>query len=113
MSRYAASYFGAAIDTDHGEGWITFRWPDELHGYDELTIDLDGHCSRRMPIHSGSGPPDFLELWHDGIRIRFDPILARKLQMEEEIKIFFHITDAEFDDLRRVFDYFNGPATST
>jgi hypothetical protein len=108
MSRYRASYFGAVVDTDHGEGWITFQWPHDLDGYDELRIDLDGHCSRRMPIHSGNGPPDFLELRHDGIRIRFDPILARKLQMEEEIEIDFHFTDAEFDELRRVFDYFDG-----
>jgi hypothetical protein len=88
--------------------WETVQWPHDLYGYEQLRIDLDGHCSRRMPIHSGNRPPDFLELRHDGIRIRFDPILARRLQMEEEIEIFFHFTDAEFDDLRRVFDYFNG-----
>lgn len=60
MSRYSASYFGAEVDTDRGEGWITFQRPHDLYGYEQLTIDLDGHCSRRMPIRSGNGPPDFL-----------------------------------------------------
>ena len=54
------------------------------------------------------GRPHFVELRRDGVRIRFDPILANKLQTEEEIEILYHFTDAEFDDLRRVFDYFNG-----
>jgi hypothetical protein len=108
MTHYVASDFAAIVDTDHGEGWITFQWPHDVYGYEELRVDLDGHCSRRMPIHSGNGPPDFVELRRDGVRIRFDPILAKKLQLEEEIEILYQFTDAELDELRRVFDYFNG-----
>jgi hypothetical protein len=108
MSHYVASYVGVNADTDHGEGWVVFKWPQERYGYEELTIDLDGHCRRRMPLYSGTGPPEFVELRRDGIRIRFDPILAQKLRLEEEIEILFHLPDAEFVALRRVVDYFDG-----
>jgi hypothetical protein len=108
MSQYLARYVGVDADTDHGEGWVVFQWPDERYGYDELTSDLDGHCRRRMPVYSGTGLPEFVELRRDGIRIRFDPILAEKLGLEVEIEILFHLPDAEFDDLRRVVDYFDG-----
>ncbi len=50
MSRYTATSVGVLADTDHGEGWVVFRWPHDGYGYEELTINLDGHCSRPMPI---------------------------------------------------------------
>ena len=108
MSQYVASYVGVHADTDYGEGWVVFRWPHERYGYEELMIDLDGHCYRRMPIYSGRGLLKFVELRRDGIRISFDPVLAQKLGLEEEIEILFHLPDAEFVELRRVVDYFEG-----
>jgi hypothetical protein len=106
MTQYVATHVGVNADTDYGEGWVVFQWPHERNGYEELSIDLDGHCCRRMPLYSGNGPPKFVELRRDGIRIRFDPVLARKLGLEGEIEILFHLPDAEFVELRRVVDYF-------
>jgi hypothetical protein len=108
MAQYSATYVGVQADTDHGEGWVVFQWPHGRYGYEELTIDLDGHCSRRMRLDSATGPPEFVELRRDSVRIRFDPTLAQKLRLEEEVEILFSLPDAEFDELRRVIDYFNG-----
>lgn len=108
MSPYSATSVGVMVDTDHGEGWVVFRWPHERYGHEELTIDLDGHCSRRMPIHSGEGPPEFVELQRDSIKLRFDPALADKLQLAEEIEISFSLSDDEFAELRHVVEYFSG-----
>jgi hypothetical protein len=107
MLRYSATFVGVQADTDHGEGRVVFQWPDDRYGHDGLTIDLDGHCSRRMPVYSGTGPPEFLELRRDGIRIRFHPTLADKLRLDEEIEILFRLPDAEFAELRRVVDCFD------
>jgi hypothetical protein len=106
--QYSATSVKLLTDVDYGEGWVTFCWPHELYGYDELRIDLDGHCSRRMPIHSGAGPPEIAELRRDGIKLRFDPILAQKLELQEEIEILFSLSNAEFAQLRRVVDYLEG-----
>lgn len=108
MSRYTAISVGVLADTDHGEGRVVFKWPHELYGYEELTIDLDGYCSRRMPIHSGDGPPEFVELRRDSIKLRFTRSLAEKLQLAEEIEISFQLSDDEFSKLQRVVEYFNG-----
>ena len=105
MSQYSATSVVVQADLDHGEGDVVFQWPHPRYGYEELKIDLDGHCSRRMPIYSGSGPPEIVELRQDGIRIRFDPTLAQKLRLEEEIEILFRLSDGEFVELRGVVDY--------
>src|SRR4051794_40769799 len=102
MAQYVASYVGVNADTDNGEGWIVFQWPHERYGYGELAVDLEGHCRRRMPLYSATGSPEFVELRRDGVRIRFDPILAQNLGLAEEIEILFHLPDAEFIELRRV-----------
>lgn len=107
MERHIATYVGVQADIDHGEGWVEFRWPHDRYGYEGLRIDLDGHCSRRMPVHSGSGPPEILELRRDGITMRFEPALARKLEMDETIEILFRLSDTELAELRRVVDYFS------
>lgn len=106
IKRIEADYAGVNADVDHGEGWITFHWFEIPSG--GLTIDLDGHCSRGMTIRSGNGPPEFVELQRDAIRLRFDVELAKKLELPEEIEIGFHMPDGEFAKLRRVVDWFNG-----
>lgn len=106
LDRSSASHVFIQADTDHGDGWIVFQWRDETYGYEQLRIDLDGHCSRRMPIHSGSGTPEFVEVDADRIRLRFDVALAHKLSLTEEIEITYRLTEQEFEQLRRVVDYF-------
>lgn len=110
MSRYFATSVEIQADCDYGEGWVAFQWPDEVYGYEELHIDLDGHCSRRMPVHSGEGPPEFAKLRRDAIRLRFAPGLAAKLQLPHEIELWFRISDDDYAKLRQVVEYFNGSA---
>jgi hypothetical protein len=112
MTTYHATSFGSVTDCNHGEGWITFQWPDPFFGSEGLKIDLDGHCSRNMPIRSGDGPPDFVTLQRDFVRIRFTPSLARQLQLDEEIEIRFSIGDLDYAELRKVVDYFNDDETA-
>jgi hypothetical protein len=108
VQEYVATNVFILADVDNGEGWVIFQWPDELYGYEELTIGLDGHCSRRMPIHSGHGPPDVVELDRNKIRLRFDPELAERLQLSEEIAISYRLTDRDYNQLKSVVTYFNG-----
>ncbi|HEV3341672.1 MAG TPA: hypothetical protein VG125_15000 [Pirellulales bacterium] len=95
-------------DLDYGEGDVCFRWDDDLYGYDLLAIDFDGHCSRRMPIHSGEGPPEFVSLSRDRLILRFESALARKLKLDEDVEIRFSLQDAEFEKLAAVVARFNG-----
>ncbi len=108
MAQYHAEKVELDAETDYGEGWVEFQWPDSLYGWECLKIDLDRHCSRRMPIRSGDGLPDLVELQRNRIRFRFDPSLARKLELEQDVEITFDISDDEFSDLRRVVDYLFG-----
>jgi hypothetical protein len=108
LTRYSATHVGVLADYDHGEGWVVFQWPHDLYGYDELKIDFDGHCSRRMPNHSGQGPPGYAELTRDGIRLRFNPQLARKLELTEQIEVSFCLSDDRFSELRRWVEFFEG-----
>ena len=112
MHRFEAHDAGAWADLDHGEGSIGFQWPDSYFGKEGLRVTLDGHCSRNMPIRSGDGPPEFVELRRDAIRIRFDAVLAAKLELPEEIEIGFCVSDEEFAELRRFVDGFNGETSS-
>jgi hypothetical protein len=108
MLLYHAENVELAADTDYGQGWVTFRWPDRLYGWECLTIDLDGHCSRRMPIHSGDGLPGFVVVQRDRIRLRFDPLLAAKLELEQDVEIAFDVPDDDFRELCKVISYLNG-----
>jgi hypothetical protein len=88
-------------------GGLSFTWADPMYGTERLSIDLEGHCSRRMPIRSGNGPPSFVELGRNYVKVRFSPDLAHKLELDEEIVIEFTINDQDFHQLQRTIDYFN------
>jgi hypothetical protein len=109
MAVYHATSVGVigAEDLDYGEGWVTFSWPDPIYGHEGLQINFDGFCQREMPVHSGQGPPEFVDLQRDRIKVRFSPTLAEKLQLEPDVEIVFNISDKEFESLKLVFDYFN------
>jgi hypothetical protein len=107
MEIYRATAVEVFADVDYGEGDVSFQWPDALYGTEGLTIDLDGHCSRNMPVRSGGGPPHMI-LERDNIKLRFSPELAKRLLLAEEIEIRFDIGDDEFQSLQRVIDYFEG-----
>jgi hypothetical protein len=96
------------IGLEYGEGWLAFVWPDPMYGSECLKIDVeDGHCSRMMPIRCGKGPPQFVEVTRDRVKIRFSPELAKKLELDEEIVIEFAISDQDFEQLERAIKYFS------
>jgi hypothetical protein len=108
MVLYRAENVELTVDTDYGEGWVTFQWPDQLYGWECLMIYVDGHCSRRMPIRSGNGLPEFVALQRDRIKLRFDPVLAAKLELEQEVEIAFDVSDDVFRELQKAITYING-----
>lgn len=108
MTKLSASFIGVLADYDHGEGWLVITWPHEFYGYDSLQINFDGHCSRRMPINSGSGSFEYVELTRDRIRLHFDADLAGKLKLDEDIEFSFSISDEQFTELRRWVEFWNG-----
>lgn len=92
--------FGSCLDFDHGEGYCSFAWEDPLYGEEGLTISFDGHCSRRMPIRSGDGIPDFVLISKDRVRLRFDANLAKKLELSELIEIRYLFTESDIRTLK-------------
>ena len=93
------------FDFDHGEGWVTFSWVDSF-GLDRvLTIDIDGHCSREMPVRSGTGL-GIVDIQDDGVRLSFTPELASKLQLETKVEFAGQIPDDVSSDLRRLAELF-------
>jgi hypothetical protein len=108
MAVYHATDVGVigAEHLDYGEGWVKFCWPDPLYGHDGLQINFDGFCQREMHIHSGQGPPEFVALQRDRLKLRFSPTLAEKLNLEPEVEIVFNISEDEFAELKLVFGYF-------
>lgn len=105
MMKLSAESVHVFADYDHGEGWLAIHWRHDLYGGDTLSIGFDGWCSRRMPIRSGQGPPEYVELTRDRLRLRFAPDLAKKLELDEEVEISFSASDEEFDELRRWVDF--------
>ena len=106
MQSFSASEVNNYVDMDYGEGSIRFVWPDPIFGWEQLEIDADGFCSRRMPIHSGNGPPAFVELERDRIVLRFSAELAQDLQLQDKVEIRFSLSDADFGKLRTLVDWF-------
>ena len=109
MQTFTAYEVSDSLDFDDGEGWLCFRWKDPIYGYDELEINLEGHCSRRMPIHSGNGPPEFVSVERDRVVLRFSSALAKKLDLDENIEIIVSLSDDELNRLRTVAACLNEP----
>jgi hypothetical protein len=93
------------VDFDHGEGGLRIQWNDPIEGREGLTIDLDGHCSRNMPIRSGQGPPDFVLDGTDRLIMRFEKELATKLEIDETLEIQFVATDDQYNRIRAFVDF--------
>ena len=91
------------LDLDYGEGYIGFFWMDEFGIGRSLTIDADGHCSREMPIRSGSGVA-IVSIHRDRARLRFTEELAAKLELDREIEFEGVIPENTRADLSRFAD---------
>ena len=104
MTIYRATslHFGAI---EQGAMLVSFEWSDPLYGVEGLDVDVDGFCSRKMPIRSGKGPLEIIHFRRDSIALKFPPVLAEQLELDEEIEISFTITDDEFNSLGIVVDF--------
>jgi hypothetical protein len=100
-----ATYIDVDADYDYGDGWLAIQWDDPPEGREGLKIDLDGHCSRNMPIRSGQGPPDFELIGPDRLIIRFQKDLARKLELDETLEVRFAATDDQYNRIRAFVNY--------
>lgn len=105
MHRIKISSAGSLLDFDHGEGWVTFSWVDPDAIRRSLTIDLDGHCSREMPIRSGS-EPEIVAVTRDCVQLRFRPELAAKLELPPDVQFCGNFPDEVVADLIRLMEYF-------
>jgi hypothetical protein len=59
-----------------------------------------------MPIRSGYGPPQIEEVRKDGVRLRFSPELAKKLELESEVDVVCNLSDEIVKDLCELRDAF-------
>lgn len=107
MNSFFAEFVRLPDDNalDYGEGELVFQWSDPIYGSESLSIDLEGYCSRAMPIRSGQGPPSIIELHRFRIKLSFAPSLARQLELDEKVEISFALSDAEFLQLQRAVAY--------
>ena len=101
MNRINVTSFKTNCDFDYGEGWITFCWTTESGIDASLTIDLDGHCSREMPIRSGAGAA-IVSVSPDSVALSFTPELAGKLELDTEIEMHGEMSNVVRDDLIRL-----------
>jgi hypothetical protein len=97
--------FGSLIDFDHGEGWVSFSWIDASGVGRSLKIDLDGHCSREMPVRSGTGV-EIAAVLPDRVRLRFTVQLAARLELDRDIEFVGRIPENAYADIRRLAAYF-------
>ena len=105
MLSIANAEFGSLIDFDHGEGWVTFSWSDASGIACSLTIDIDGHCSREMPVRSGTGV-EIATVLPDRVRLRFTDQLSARLELDRELEFVGRIPENAYSDLRRLAEYF-------
>lgn len=108
MQRIVTTGVGVVADLDQHEGWVVFNWSDPTYGEMSLKVDGDHHCSREMPVRSGTGPPDFVSMSRASLVMRFAPELASKLELDEEVEFVFELQDDEFGELKEVIETWFG-----
>lgn len=87
-------------DFDHGEGVLDFTWNDSSGIKRSLIITLDAHCSREMPIRSGSGWPDINLVDRSRVVVTFPEELAKKLELECVVEFATELDDTTFRTLQ-------------
>lgn len=86
---------------DWGYGSLVFSWLDPEYGERQLGINVDGWCGREMPIRSGQGPPQFLEVSNRVVRLRFGDKLAAKLELPNEVTMRIDASPEEVEGLQQ------------
>jgi len=105
MKCIALTSADSNCDFDYGEGWITLCWLTEHGLHASLTIDLDGHCSREMPVRSGSGV-HVVDVAPDHLALHFDESLALKLELDADVQFAFGFSADVHADLLRLASRF-------
>ena len=105
MQSITIAHIDNNLDLDHGEGSVTFSWLD-AHGIRRsLTMDVEGHCSREMPIRSGTGA-SIASVLHNRVLLCFTEELAAKLELDRELALEGAVSEAVSRDLRRLAEGF-------
>ncbi|MDB4794071.1 hypothetical protein OAG51_01495 [Pirellulaceae bacterium] len=101
MERIELPAVVSMVDFDHGEGWISFSRVNSVKLDRYFTMDIDGHCSREMPVRSGTGV-SIVDLQNDCVRLCLTDALAAKLELESEVEFTGQIPGDVATDLRRL-----------
>lgn len=101
MKTIANAQIGSTFDFDHGEGWVTFSWFDNDGIRRSLSIDADGHCSREMPVRSGTGVT-IVSVHRDRVGLRFTAQLAASLELDHEVEFQGALSEETSADLLRL-----------
>ena len=105
MNRIALVSADSNCDFNYGEGWITFCWLTDIGLDASLTIDLEGHCSREMPVRSGSGV-SLLSVSRDSVALSFTQELANKLELDANVEFTGAIPEAVRADIQKLIATF-------
>jgi hypothetical protein len=103
MKSIVKAQIGSTFDFDHGEGWVTFSWLDNDGISRSLSIDAEGHCSREMPVRSGTGVT-IISVHRDRVCLRFTERLAASLELDHEIEFQAPLSEETSAELLRLAD---------
>ena len=101
MTRIALVSADTNCDFDYGEGWVTFCWLTDVGLDASLTIDLDGHCSREMPVRSGTGV-SIISVSQGSVTLNFMPALAEKLELDANVEFTGELPETVRADVQRL-----------
>lgn len=89
---------------DYGYASLCLSWIDPIGIPTSLSIDFDGFCSREMVMRSGQGPPIFKDVYNDGMTLEFTAELAKRLELDEVVKVSFECDETTFANLKIFLD---------
>ena len=104
MLRIDVDEIGVNADLDHGEGCIVVVWKDEMSIQRTLKVDIDGFCSRDMPIRSGRGLID-ASLGERHLKLEFTSDLGKNLELDTIVELRWTSLNCEPEHLEAFIDH--------
>jgi hypothetical protein len=92
----------------YGYGFLTFSWHDPEYGQRRLCIDAEGWCSREMPIRSGQGPPQFVQVSNHVVRLKLDDNLSKRLELPLDLEMRVNASAEQLQGIHHLISYFDG-----
>lgn len=103
MQVYQANAVDVFFDSDYGEGWLAFSWPNPIYGHDGLRIAPDGLITRERKLFNGRA--DSAELSRDHLTLNLPQKASENLAFERQIEIRFALSDEQFLVLQSFINY--------